>query len=452
MEFSKAVSIVVDQWITVHPNGKGTKGTPVEIDGQTGEILHGMGGKYNGKHISEAYKDIKKHEQGASAVIAKKRAEINGFVSKETVKNAISYVSERIKKVGNKKNKKNANSIIENSKFGEKSYRSSSSMTTEELKQDKSKHLVPKSGKVKIERVFSPIFKTTSSQNIIGQVHVGGHMLDVSLHPTGRKQLTVDYFGNAVCVGTYPNDMPYSEIVKIAEDDLNFVQSMASINGFKEASITQEIESLKTTNLHEYAPNSIGVGGARRGEKMSHKTADGMSVNPKYKTAKDYSVNCQTCVLAYEARRRGFDVEATGNNKKGGSLNLLLSVSPEIAYVDKETGKCPDPIGTLHLRGGWSNALPSEKAKAIFDAVGENNRGIFSFVHKKDYGHVISVVCDEGSPFLYDPQSGKEYKTKDDFFDFFMHEVAGFRGIVNTNNCDLNLEFADKILRKKDDQ
>lgn len=83
MEFSEAVRLVSDQWITVHPNGKGTKGTPVEIDGETGEVLHGMGGKYNGKHISEAYKDIKKHEQGASAVIAKSKASV---VSSETSK------------------------------------------------------------------------------------------------------------------------------------------------------------------------------------------------------------------------------------------------------------------------------------------------------------------------------------------------------------------------------
>lgn len=81
MKLSEAIKVITDQWITVHPNGKGTKGTPVEIDGETGEVLHGMGGKYNGKHISEAYKDIKKHEQGASAVIARKHA---GATSKQS--------------------------------------------------------------------------------------------------------------------------------------------------------------------------------------------------------------------------------------------------------------------------------------------------------------------------------------------------------------------------------
>ena len=40
-------------WITVHPNGAGTKGVPVMIDKKTGEIGGGMGGKFNGMKIGE---------------------------------------------------------------------------------------------------------------------------------------------------------------------------------------------------------------------------------------------------------------------------------------------------------------------------------------------------------------------------------------------------------------
>jgi hypothetical protein len=40
------------KWITVHPNGKENKGRPALLDSETGEVLGGMGGKFNGKHIS----------------------------------------------------------------------------------------------------------------------------------------------------------------------------------------------------------------------------------------------------------------------------------------------------------------------------------------------------------------------------------------------------------------
>lgn len=45
-----------DKWITVKPNGAENKGRPVKIDGETGVIKAGMGGKFNGQKISEARK------------------------------------------------------------------------------------------------------------------------------------------------------------------------------------------------------------------------------------------------------------------------------------------------------------------------------------------------------------------------------------------------------------
>jgi DNA topoisomerase-1 len=53
-----------DQWITVHPNESGT-GSHVKIDGETGEIKAGMGGKFSGQKIGEIRKDFvgpKSHE------------------------------------------------------------------------------------------------------------------------------------------------------------------------------------------------------------------------------------------------------------------------------------------------------------------------------------------------------------------------------------------------------
>ena len=59
------------EWITVHPNGKENKGRPALIDSATGQVLGGMGGKFNGKHISKAHtkstpKEIKKQLNGIS--------------------------------------------------------------------------------------------------------------------------------------------------------------------------------------------------------------------------------------------------------------------------------------------------------------------------------------------------------------------------------------------------
>ena len=47
-----------DRWITVKPNGEENKGRHVKIDGETGEIKAGMGGRFNGQKISEARKSF----------------------------------------------------------------------------------------------------------------------------------------------------------------------------------------------------------------------------------------------------------------------------------------------------------------------------------------------------------------------------------------------------------
>ena len=64
------------KWITIHPNGRGTtksgekaKGQPVLIDGETGEVLGGMGGKFTGRHISAVPKRGKEEQHGAQQVI-----------------------------------------------------------------------------------------------------------------------------------------------------------------------------------------------------------------------------------------------------------------------------------------------------------------------------------------------------------------------------------------------
>lgn len=57
------------KWITVKPNGPENKGTPVKLDDRTGEVLAGMGGKFNGRHISAAPRGGKQEQPGAQATI-----------------------------------------------------------------------------------------------------------------------------------------------------------------------------------------------------------------------------------------------------------------------------------------------------------------------------------------------------------------------------------------------
>lgn len=71
----RAVAMDEAKWITVHPNGKDAKGRPALIESETGEVLGGMGGKFNGKHISAAPNKGRNEEHGAQAKIDRAHAQ-----------------------------------------------------------------------------------------------------------------------------------------------------------------------------------------------------------------------------------------------------------------------------------------------------------------------------------------------------------------------------------------
>lgn len=80
------------KWITVHPNGKGmtkggdkAKGQPVLIESSTGEVLGGMGGKFNGRHISAVPKRGKEEQHGAQMTIARSHQNKEGSATKAAV-------------------------------------------------------------------------------------------------------------------------------------------------------------------------------------------------------------------------------------------------------------------------------------------------------------------------------------------------------------------------------
>jgi hypothetical protein len=73
---------------------------------------------------------------------------------------------------------------------------------------------------------------------------------------------------------------------------------------------------------------------------MTFEEANKMRGNPHYRESETYRINCQTCVVANELRRRGFPVEALPNLK--GSALEELSRATEKAWLD-ENGNTPMP-------------------------------------------------------------------------------------------------------------
>lgn len=158
-------------------------------------------------------------------------------------------------------------------------------------------------------------------------------------------------------------------------------------------------ESLKEKQLY---PETLA--GQKRGNTMTRAEANEGRANPNFALGEGYRINCQTCVVSFEARLRGYDVEALPNTR--GSMLEKLSRKTNLAWIDPVTGKNPE-----YLKDDTAN-----NSKKFFEfmekSIEKNSRYTIEFAWKGrgNNGHIISLDRDEnGLLRLYDPQTGESY-------------------------------------------
>lgn len=128
-----------------------------------------------------------------------------------------------------------------------------------------------------------------------------------------------------------------------------------------------------------------------------------------------YRINCQTCVVANEARRRGYDVEATPNTK--GSMNAQLSQKTNLAWIDPNTGKHPEYIryNGDGKKDSIGNPIPTYKRYVKWltseGTIEEGARYTIEFwwKGKSQSGHIVSLERTKKGLRMYDPQCGEIY-------------------------------------------
>ena len=124
------------------------------------------------------------------------------------------------------------------------------------------------------------------------------------------------------------------------------------------------------------------------GENMSFREADTGHVNPNIGKGYGYSINCQSCVVTFEARERGYDVSVLPNTK--GSVLETLSRETNLAWVDPKTGKHPEYIYDETRR------TPEEYLEYIDKVVKPGNRYTIQFAWKGTrYGHIVNLDRNE---------------------------------------------------------
>lgn len=150
--------------------------------------------------------------------------------------------------------------------------------------------------------------------------------------------------------------------------------------------------------------------GMHKAAAMNHDDANELKGNPNFTLGGGYHINCQSCVVAYEMRRRGYDVEANQNTKRKGNIPYELSYTTEKAWLD-DNGNVPKKqrAGGQYVDGyKIKNKTFKVMMSEFEDMTSTPGRYHINFGWKnRRSGHIITMErFKDGTMRIYDPQCG----------------------------------------------
>ena len=178
------------------------------------------------------------------------------------------------------------------------------------------------------------------------------------------------------------------------------------------------------------------VAGVTPGAAMDFENADHLRPNPNFNKGGGYRTNCQSCVVTYEMRRRGYNVQTLPNN--AGSMLKVLSHDTSLAWVDRTTGKPPAYIIPGQPTVKKTFAYLQSELKS-------NNRYTIEFAWKGSGAHIVHIYKRGDLLHIYDPQCGELYKGLD-VLEYLKRVRPSTVQLLDVEACDVNLNVLNKIM------
>lgn len=177
-----------------------------------------------------------------------------------------------------------------------------------------------------------------------------------------------------------------------------------------------------------------------RGKPMTHEEADSGKVNPHFyiKTinAGLENENCQSCVVAYEMRLRGYNVQA---RKYSNQLQRRVSDNMEECWKTIR-GKIPKSV-----------KFPKNNPIDFLEKHTKTGRRYcLEMRWLKDAGHIVSVSKNkDGNLVIYDGQDNTIYTGKDNIAKAFSNGKY-FTKLLRIDNLKLNPKYSDSLIEITD--
>jgi hypothetical protein len=125
------------------------------------------------------------------------------------------------------------------------------------------------------------------------------------------------------------------------------------------------------------------------------------NTNPNFNKGREYQINCQRCVYAYELQRQGYDVEA--------KPRVMNGKDP----MDNGTWKNGFENQTWEGSLGTRNTSVEKNIVSKMQGWGDGSRGIVYVAWKGGNAHVFNIENKGGKVSIFDGQVGKSYSLSD---------------------------------------
>lgn len=188
----------------------------------------------------------------------------------------------------------------------------------------------------------------------------------------------------------------------------------------------------------------------KQGRPMGIDRADRSNANPLFDLRNDCRNNCQSCVPAYEMRRRGYDVEALPFDSE---VQQRIRKDSTLAWINPSTGRQPSRrhVGIRStdaaIRRIRERIQPGQRYAMEFgwNKMDENGRIVMG------EGHVVALerpVASGGRNIMVvDPQTGEKLTVERylEKKDIYLRSLAIYR----IDNLELNPRFAADLMKAR---
>lgn len=144
--------------------------------------------------------------------------------------------------------------------------------------------------------------------------------------------------------------------------------------------------------------------GILKGRPMNWLQANNGKENPYYRWSEQYRVNCQTCTVAHELRRRGFNIVAKGRAEGFDTISEI-----KMNWMERFGNKDEYIKSSVWAKEHGYQIMNKKRIEEfLLNTLGKNDGRYEIYCQwKKNSAHVFSAYTENHKVWMFDPQNGK---------------------------------------------